>query len=151
MSLVKAILGGFVGACALSLLNESARKFIDDAPRLDILGKRAIALPLMKAGQTPPRDSELFWISMAGDIALNTLYFSLASLGDEEKIFQNAALLGLAAGVGTVILPKHLGLGAEPSGRTGQTQLMTVAWYLAGGLAAATAMRALSENSEARQ
>jgi hypothetical protein len=151
MSLAKAILSGFVGACALSLLNESARQFIDDAPRLDVLGKRAIALPLMKAGQIPPNDSQLYWISMTGDIVLNTLYYSLVSLGEQEKAFQNGALLGLAAGVGTVILPKHLGLGTEPSARTGQTQMMTVAWYLAGGLAAAATSQALSKNFETEE
>ena len=85
---------------------------------------------------------------MAGDIALNTLYYSLVSLSDEEKTFQNGALLGLAAGIGTVVLPKHLGLGAEPSARTKQTELMTVAWYLAGGLAAAATFQALSNDVE---
>jgi hypothetical protein len=145
MSFAKAIISGFVGACTLSLLNESARQFIDDAPRLDVLGKRAIALPLMKTGQTPPKDNELYWISMAGDLAVNTLYYSLAGLGDRRKTFRNGALLGLAAGTGTVVLPKHLGLGTEPSGRTRRTKLLTVAWYLAGGLATATAHRALSE------
>ena len=150
MSFTKAIISGFVGACTLSLLNESARQFIDDAPRLDVLGKRAIALPLMKTGQAPPNDNELYWISMTGDLVVNTLYYSLAGLGDERKTFQNGALLGLAAGAGTVVLPKQLGLGTEPSGRTGRTKLLTVAWYLAGGLAAAAACRALSETRETR-
>ena len=75
MSLTKALLSGLVGAGVLSLLNESARQLINDAPRLDVLGKRAIALPLLKAGQPPPGDNELYWISMSGDIALNTLYY----------------------------------------------------------------------------
>jgi len=46
-------------------------------------------------------------------------------------------LLGLAAGVGAVFLPKHIGLGEEMTARTRETELMTVGWYLAGGLAAA--------------
>lgn len=147
MSLLKAIVSGFVGACTLSLLNESARQVVKDAPRLDLLGKRAIAVPLMKAGQTPPEDDTLYWLSMTGDLVANTLFYSLIGLGDEKKVFQNAALLGLAAGVGTIILPKHLNLGAETSARTTQTELMTVAWYIAGGLAAATTSQVLSDNS----
>ncbi len=60
MSLVKTILSGFVGACALSVINETVRQFVTDAPRLDILGKKAVALPMIKAGKTPPRDDELY-------------------------------------------------------------------------------------------
>ncbi len=145
MSLLKAVLSGFVGACALSVINETARQFIKDAPRLDILGKKAIALPMRKAGKTPPKEDELYWISMAGDIAANSLYFGLVGLGSNKRAVQSGAFLGLAAGIGAVVLPKPLGLGSEASARTKQTELMTVAWYLAGGLAAAATYRALSE------
>ena len=144
MSLTKALLSGLVGAGVLSLLNESARQLINDAPRLDVLGKRAIALPLLKAGQTPPNDNELYWISMSGDIALNTLYYGLIALDEKENAVRNGALLGLAMGVGTVFLPKQLGLGNDTSARNEKTALMTVAWYLAGGLAAAAVYKTLS-------
>jgi hypothetical protein len=49
------------------------------------------------------------------------------------------ALLGLAAGVGAAYLPPRIGLGEQPGQRPPATQIMTVAWYLAGGLAAAAA------------
>jgi hypothetical protein len=41
------------------------------------------------------------------------------------------------------VLPGPLGLGEAPSNRTPQTQLMTVAWYTAGGLVAGVVARAL--------
>jgi hypothetical protein len=146
MSLMKAIFSGFVGACAVTLINESARQVIKDAPRLDILGKRSIALPLMKTGRTPPKNDNLYWLSMAGDLAANTFYYSLLCLDDKENALRNGVLLGLTAGAGAVILPKPLGLGTESSARNTKTGIMTVAWYLAGGLAAAATYKALSED-----
>lgn len=151
MSTLKAIVSGFVGACAVTLINETARQFIKTAPRLDILGKRAIAYPLMEADVEPPPNSELYWYTLGGDLAMNTLYYSLVGFGDKENALRNGALLGLLAGVGAVALPEPMGLGEEMTARTQETQMMTVAWYLAGGLAAAAAFQALSEDSEASE
>jgi hypothetical protein len=55
------------------------------------------------------------------------------------------AALGLAAGVGAVALPERMGLGSAPSARTNETKAMTVAWYLAGGLAAGLAYSLLAK------
>lgn len=148
MSFGKALIGGLVGATVLTLLNESARQTIKNAPRIDVLGKRAIAKPLMKMGVAPPKDDNLYWITLASDIFSNTLYYGSISLGDEKNAYRNGALLGLAAGVGAVVLPAPLGLGNDTTARTGQTELMTVAWYLAGGLAAAAIYKFLSDESE---
>lgn len=151
MSFAKALIGGLAGACAVTLINETARKFIKDAPRLDILGKRAIAFPLMEADIEPPPNSRLYWYTLGGDILTNTLYYSLIGLGDQKNVWKNGALLGLLAGAGAVALPKPLGLGEEMTARTKDTQKMTVAWYLAGGLAAAAVFQALSEETGSRE
>ena len=146
MSVFKALISGFAGACAVTLINETARQFIKDAPRLDVLGKRAIAFPMMKAGIEPPPNRELYWITLASDIAANTLYYSLVGLGDEKNALRNGMFLGTAAGIGAVALSKPFGLGDEPVNRTPQTELMTVGWYLAGGLAAAGVYQSLSND-----
>lgn len=147
MSFSKALISGLVGACAVTLINETARQFIKDAPRLDILGKRAIAYPLMEADIEPPPNKELYWITMGGDLISNSLYYSLVGLGDEKNALRNGALLGMAAGIGAVVLSEPLGLGEEPVNRTGETELMTIGWYLAGGLAAAATYQMLSDGS----
>lgn len=146
MSLLKALISGFAGACAVTLMNETARQFIKDAPRLDVLGKRAIAFPMMKANVDPPPNRELYWITLASDIATNTLYYSLVGLGDKKNAFRNGMFLGTAAGIGAVALTEPLGLGDEPVNRTSQTELMTVAWYLIGGLAASVVYQTISES-----
>ncbi len=50
------------------------------------------------------------------------------------------------AGLGAVALPKPLGPGRQPGQRTPMTQAMTVAWYVAGALAAAATYRSLARD-----
>ena len=144
MSLLKAIASGLVGAVTVTLINETARQFIKDAPRLDVLGKRAYAYPLMRAGKQPPPNKELYWYSLGGDMIANSLYFSLTALGGATNALTVGGFLGAAAGVGAVALSEPLGLGDEPVNRTTETEIMTVAWYLAGGLAAAATYQLLT-------
>jgi hypothetical protein len=57
------------------------------------------------------------------------------------------ALLGLGAGVGAVTLPKTLGLNEEATTRTMKTKVLTVAWYLIGGLVAAAAINLMQKKN----
>jgi hypothetical protein len=135
----KALLSGMVGALAVTLLHESARRLSPEAPRMDILGMRAIAQGLRLAERRPPLRERLHRWALLGDLVANSLYYSLAASPRPERAWLRGSLLGLAAGVGAVFLPGWLGLGERPSRRSGATQAMTVAWYLMGGLAAAAA------------
>lgn len=145
MAFMESVASGLVGACALTLIHESARQVFADAPRADILGMRAIARPLRGLGVEPPPEDKLYGLTLAGDIVSNSLYYSLVGAGRPETALVRGALLGLAAGVGAVVLPEPLGLGDAPTARTEATKCMTVAWYLAGGLAAAVAYRWLAK------
>ena len=82
-------------------------------------------------------------MTLAGDIVSNAAYYSLTGSG--KNAWLRGGLLGLAAGVGGVVLPGPLGLGTAPSNRTTKTQVMTVAWYLLGGLAAAAVASAFNQ------
>jgi hypothetical protein len=107
---------------------------------MDILGMRAIAKTMVKAGQVPPAREQLHGLAMAGDIAGNSLYYSLVGVGPQNgQAWLRGGVLGLLAGLGGVFLPSPLGLGSGPSSRTRQTQVLTVLWYTLGGLAAAGA------------
>ncbi len=137
MKTLSALGGGLAGACALTLIHETVRRINPDAPRMDLLGMRAIAKLTGKAGETPPDEDSLHRLALAGDVVSNSLYFSLVGFGSRKTALARGALLGLGAGVGAVTLPGPLGLGEESSARTTATKVMTVAWYLAGGLVAA--------------
>jgi len=139
--MLKALGSGLVGAFALTLIHETARRFVDDAPRMDVLGMRAIAKTMRAVEVEPP--VPLHEAALVGDIVSNSLYYSLVGAGSSRDAIRNGALLGLAAGLGAVFLPEHLGLGRQPTEDSPQTQLMTVAWYTIGGLAAGAAYAAI--------
>lgn len=136
MKISSAIGGGFAGAIVLTMLHETARRVIKDAPRMDLLGMEAIEKTLDKVDADVPNEEDLFKITMAGDVFSNSLYYTLAGVGDEKRAIMQGTLLGLAAGIGAVYLPKPLGLNPAPSNRTIETKLMTVALYTIGGLVA---------------
>jgi len=143
-SLPQALTSGLAGAVVLTALHETARHLRPDiAPRMDVLGMRALRKLLGKADAPQPNHDTLFNMTMAGDLLSNGLYFSLVGRG--KKTWARDAALGVAAGIGGVVLPGPLGLGEAPSNRTPETKLMTVAWYLVGGLVAAGASRAWSK------
>ena len=52
--MLKALGSGLVGACALTLIHETARRFVDDAPRMDVLGMRALSKAARAVDVDPP-------------------------------------------------------------------------------------------------
>ena len=133
---IAALASGAAGAAVLTLVHETVRRATPDAPRMDVLGKRAIAAGVRAAGAEPPSGARLHGAALAGDLLANTAYYSLLGLGRADGALARGGLLGLAAGLGAVVLPGPLGLGTKPSRRTPQTAAMTVAWYTLGGLVA---------------
>lgn len=148
MSVLKALAGGLAGACVLTLVHETTRRLVPEAPRMDVLGMRAIVKGLKSAGQEPPADDRLHAWAMAGDIVSNSLYYSLAGTGSSAWL--RGALLGIGAGVGAFMLPGPLGLGEKPSARTPQTKAMAFGLYFLGGLAAAAVGQLLASDEDNR-
>ena len=144
--MLKALGSGLVGAFALTLIHETARRYIDDAPRMDVVGMRAIGRTMRAVDVHPP--PALHEAALVGDLVTNSAYYALVGAGGRDAALRNGALLGLAAGLGAVFLPERLGLGRQPTENTPATELMTVAWYLAGGLAAGAAYRAFVDEGE---
>lgn len=143
MKLSSAVGGGIAGAVALTLIHETVRRISANAPRMDLLGMQAIAKSLHGVNADVPQEDNLFKITMAGDVLSNSIYYSLAGFGDKQKAMLRGTLLGLAAGIGAIYLPKPLGLNEAPSNRTVQTKLMTVVFYLMGGAVAGITGRLL--------
>ena len=143
MNVLHSLASGAVGASALTLLHEAARQVLPEAPRVDLLGMRAIARSMREVGKRPPSDEALYGLALVGDLTSNALYYGLVGAAPRERRWRRGLLLGLGAGIGTVVLPPLLGLGQAPSARTPATAAMTVAWYVAGGLAAAATAGAL--------
>ncbi len=134
--MLKALASGLAGAAALTVLHETAKQFIENAPRVDVTGERGIAEMFRAADVQPPQKNRLYVLSLAGDLVSNSLMYSLIRLGKPENAPVAGAAIGLAAGFGAAYLPEKIGLGKAPTNRTQQTAAMTIAWYAVGGIVA---------------
>jgi hypothetical protein len=132
-----ALAGGLAATVTVASIHEGLRRVTKDAPRMDILDMELIKKGLKIVGkEAPPKDELQRW-AVAGELVCDTAYYSLAGMGGKKGILLRGVLLGLAAGVSAVILPKPLGLPQKPSNKTTGTQLMTVGLYLVAGIVAA--------------
>jgi hypothetical protein len=143
MKALYALEGGVAGAAALTLIHETVKKTIPNAPRMDLLGMNALSKGLKVIGAKTPGERKLYGLSLTGDIISNTLFYSFAGIGKKENALAKGAVLGLAAGLGAVLLPKPLGLNEETSNRSIETKIMTIGLYVIGGLVAAGVMKLL--------
>lgn len=142
MKLLSSLAAGFAGAVALTALHETVRRLRPhDAPRMDVLGERGLRKLLALEDLPQPDEEVLYSATLFGDVLTNGLYYSL--VGCSRHPVARGAALGALAGAGGVLLPGPLGLGSAPSGRTPQTQAMTVTWYTVGGVVAGLVAKAL--------
>ena len=142
MKLLPSLAAGFAGAIALNILHETVRRLRpQDAPRMDVLGERGLRKILNLADLPQPSEGKAYTATLLGDVLSNGLYYTVVGSG-KHSLWRGLAL-GVAAGVGGVVLPGPMGLGEAPSNRTPQTKAMTVAWYTVGGLVAGTVAQAL--------
>jgi hypothetical protein len=141
-----AAIGGFAGACALTLINQGVSKIDRKAPRLDLLGMNAVAKFIKSPKSVPDIVQKVLPMAVAGDLISNSLYFAMASGRSKQKTMLKGALLGLGAGLGAVTLPKPMGLDATPTNLTTKTQALTVLYYVLGGIIAAAAINAMDQN-----
>jgi hypothetical protein len=139
----RALSGGVAGALVLTSLHEAARRLLPHAPRMDVIGERALRRSVEALGRRSPRGRRLFRATLAGELLSNTLYYGMVGAAGGSRVLRTGVLLGFAAGLGAVLLPPRLGLGHPPGEKAPVTPLLTLAWYTAGGLAAAAAIRFL--------
>jgi hypothetical protein len=130
-----AAVSGAAGALALTAVHQLARRRLPHAPRMDVLGMRAIARGVHRVGGRPPTGRTLYRTTLAGDLLSNAAYYSAVALGGRHSVPFGVAL-GIAAGLGALLLPPVIGLGRPPHVRAWSNRLMTIAWYTVGGVVA---------------
>ena len=144
MKVSTALFAGLAGACALNIVHQALKKADEKAPHVDELGMEALSTSLDTVGVPPPEGKKLFYITLAGDIISNTVYYSLAAIGGRRNRAGRATFLGLLAGMGAVYLPKQMHLNPAHTGRTSRTQYLTMGLYTFGGAVAGIVMQLLS-------
>ena len=137
-----ALVAGTAAAVSLNLMHECARLTIPNAPRVDVIGMRAVQKIADAMGVEPPE--RLRTVTFAADVVSNALYYSAVALKGADSAVVLGGALGLAAGVGGLLLPGPMGLGDEEVNRTVPTQAMTVGMYFAAGLIAGAVYRRLA-------
>jgi hypothetical protein len=142
-----AAIAGASGAAVLTLVHETGRHLIDDAPRMDVLGKRALRALRHQVGAAEVDGSSLHRQTLAGDLVANSLYYSLVGSGPTASLLTRGVTLGALAGIGALVLPRPMGLGDPPSIESHRNRVLTVAYYTLGGIVAAATARALRENA----
>ena len=80
----------------------------------------------------------------------NAVYYAAVPARTKQATWARAAALGLSAGIGALMLPRPMGLGDAPHSEQRANQAMTVAWYVAGALAAAAAANLISGRQTSR-
>ncbi len=139
-----ALLAGLAGAVVVTLLNETLRRADEDAPRLEKLGMDAANKLFDKAGKSAPTGEKLYWGTMAADLVMNSLYYAAAANG-EHKAAKTTGM-GLLAGLGSLFLPKKMGLITAPTTRTTHTKVMSTGYYLLGSWVAGMIAETLNTN-----
>ena len=145
MKILTNLAGGLTGAVMLNIIHETYKRMDHDAPRIDLVGEEVISEGLKHIEPHPLAGNALYTATLVSDLVSNALYFSFIGYGDKKYLILRGLGFGFAAGVGAVKLTKPLGLSDAPVTRTDKTKALTVAWYIAGGLAAALIIKTLSK------
>ncbi|CAN5456108.1 hypothetical protein BH10CYA1_BH10CYA1_27140 [soil metagenome] len=138
--MIRALINGLAGACALTVAHEYVRKSKPNAPRLDILGMRSVSKIMSAFGVEPPAGATLKKYALVTDIVSNALMFSAVGAKPGMSAWLKGINLGLVAGVGAITMPEKIGLGQDAAlltKRNTATAITTVGLYVLGGLAAA--------------
>jgi hypothetical protein len=151
MKAIYALEGGVAGAAAITLIHESIKRVVPQAPRMDLLGMNALSKGIKLVGARTPSERKLYAASLTGDLLSNAIFYSFAGIGKRENALIRGAVLGLTAGLGAVLLPKPMGLNPKHSNRTVETQIMTVSLYVIGGIVAAGVMKLLDKKKKRKE
>lgn len=140
---MKNLIGGLAGALALNIIHETYRRFDDKAPRVELIGEEAVTKIFRASGCEAPTGEKLYATALVGDILSNAAYFSCIGIGKKENILIRGAVYGAAAGAGALLLTEPLGLNDAPVTRFTRTKVLTVCWYLFGGIVAAASIKGM--------
>lgn len=143
----KNMLGGLIGALVLNVVHSAAKRFDPEAPAVDEVGEEAMKKTVSAAGFKPPKGNTLVAATFGADVASNAMLYTLIGYGGDKHRVLRGALLGTVVGLATLTIPEQAGLNAEPIKKTERTKLMTVTWYVIGGVAAALAIKALRKKT----
>lgn len=135
------MLSGLAGAAAVTGLNYLGKRLTADAPKLDLLGRRAVRKASDAVAGETPSEGTVQATALGGDLMTNSLFYSAVGVGRAKRPEVRGLVAGLAMGTAVVVLAPMLGLGGKPLGRGAKGKAMAIGQYALGGLAAGLAHR----------
>lgn len=142
MNTIRMLCSGLAGAVAATATQQALKATVPDPPRMDVLGMRGVRKVLESLHIPVPEGRDLFNSALVGDIICNSLYFSPVGKKSGAAAIGSGLSLGLMAGIGALKLPQQLGLASKEE-RDPKKMALTMAIYVAGGLAAAVVANVL--------
>ena len=133
---LRCLVSGAAGALTLTALHELVRRRIDYAPRMDLVATRGLRRLLPDEAVARLGVPGLRRLALLGDLVSNSIYYAAIPAGTATATWRRAMTLGAAAGAGALVLPAPMGLGSPPNSDVRANQVMTMAWYLGGAIAA---------------
>jgi hypothetical protein len=141
---------GLVGAASVAVLNYLAGRLLPSAPRLDILGLQLATTAFNKLGIRPPTGLPAKAVALLGSLASNSIFYGLVGLGRPNTAWIRGGALGLAMGLGVLMLPAAFGVGKRETGRTPTAKAGALVWYILGGILAALTFAVSHESNSWR-
>lgn len=141
MKLLSSLAGGIAGACVVTLLHEVVKKIDKNAPRVDLLDKEVSN----NWHDLDEGERKLFLEEIAGNLAANSVYFTIASLNDKHAATPDGAQ-GVMAELSSVYAPGlKNALNVKGEGSGDKMRALTVAYYFVGGWVAKKVMEMVED------
>src|SRR4051812_13434974 len=94
---------------------------------------RSVARLARAVASEPP--DHLRATALTDDVISNSLYYNLVGAGGRDNAVVVGPCIGLAAGIGVLLLPPPMGVGDAEVNRTPATQVLAAGMYFAAGIA----------------
>jgi hypothetical protein len=107
MKLASALEGGLAGATTISLLTDTLKRINGHSSGPNVFKSKNLGKRFKKARSKKPLKATKQIIQLAGDLLGSTAFLGLSSLGKKKNAMMRGALLGTAAGLGSVLLNSH--------------------------------------------
>ena len=129
-------LSGLAGAAMVTGLNYLGQQLTSSAPQLDLLGRQAVRKTAGGLDAEQPSESTVQATALGGDLATNSMIYSLAGVGRAKNPILRGVLVGAAMGAVVVLLAPKLGFARRATGKGWQGKAMAIGQYALGGATA---------------
>lgn len=141
MKIANALEGGLTGATTIAVLTDTLKRMNGHSTHLNLFDRKQLRKRFKKTGSKKPLQATKQYTRLAGDLLASTTFFGLSSLGKKKNTLLRGAALGMAAGLGSVLLTGDSKNSEQGNGKRLEddallTKVLEVSLYTIGGMIA---------------